>query len=114
MAFRILLIRKPQQRKDNLNGIRNRFVHVAKLVRYLDSSKYTATAGVFGVSKVIFTIVGVFIVAIAIVMFVIIGNASRKTTSSSGSKINNNYVNSNTNNDTENVTLESLGYVNAN
>lgn len=39
MAFRILLIRKPQQRKDNLNGIRNRFVHVAKLVRYLDSSK---------------------------------------------------------------------------
>lgn len=39
MAFRILLIRKPQQRKDNLNGIRNRFVHAAKLVRYLDSSK---------------------------------------------------------------------------
>ena len=40
MAFRILLIRdrKPQQRKDNLNGIRNRFVHVEKLVRYLDSS----------------------------------------------------------------------------
>lgn len=42
MAFRILLIRdrKPQQRKDNLNGIRNRFVHVEKLVRYLDSSFY--------------------------------------------------------------------------
>lgn len=45
MAFRILLIRKPQQRKDNLNGIRNRFVHVAKLVRYLDSSIYIESAG---------------------------------------------------------------------
>lgn len=47
MAFRILLIRKPQQRKDNLNGIRNRFVHVAKLVRYLDSSKYIDNIGKF-------------------------------------------------------------------